>query len=95
MCITSPESRHWDVPYLKHVLYRGALLDCQLRYVEALATVPPYLQLLLGELQQVIQRFIVYLTIRRSANTGYITWYTTWYTWSCSASLYISQYDAL
>ena len=67
------ESLHLGVPYLKHVFYRAALLHCQLRHVEALATVPPHLQLLLGELQQVIQRFIVYLTIRRPVDT----WHTS------------------
>lgn len=51
--------------YLKHVFYTGALLDSQLRHIEALAAVPSHLQLLLGELQQVIQRLVVDLTVRR------------------------------
>ena len=51
------------VPYLQHVFNRGALFDGQVWHVEALAAVPPHLQLLLRELQQVIQRLIVDLTV--------------------------------
>lgn len=56
-----------DDTHLQHVFYRGALLDSQLRDVEALAAVPPHLQLLLGPLQQIIQRLIVDLTVGRPA----------------------------
>lgn len=59
-----------DQCYLEHVLHTAALLDSQLGHIEALAAVPPHLQLLLGELQQVIQRLIVDLTVRSPASTA-------------------------
>ena len=49
--------------HLEHVFNRGALLDSQVGHIEPLAAVPPHLQLLLGELQQVIQGFVIDLTV--------------------------------
>ena len=57
--------------YLEHVFHTVALFHSQLRHIEALAAVPSHLQLLLGELQQVVQCLVVDLTIGRPESTAH------------------------
>lgn len=49
--------------HLQEVIYSCAVLQQEVRGMEATLSIPPHAELLLGEAQQVVQGFIVYLTV--------------------------------